>query len=97
MHKVKIILALLGGWAERTVTMPIMPAGTLVDCVPELDEFLEISHWVFVPALDVDEALIYCHLKVSNWGFNEPIGKENLETFSEWLHRVGFDVYLNSN
>lgn len=91
-YTVKIVLTLRGGWAERMVTMPIMPVGTVVDCVPELLEPLEISHWVFTPALDGREASIECHLKVHDWGFDESVDPAG-ETFSEWLRRVGFRVY----
>ncbi len=92
MHKVKLLLSLLGGWAERQVTMPIMPVGSLIDCVPELDRSLEISHWVVAPASDEHDISIVCHLVVDDWGVDEQV-EPGGETFSEWLSRVGFTVH----
>jgi hypothetical protein len=97
MHKVKIVLPLLGGHAERVVVMPIMPAGTLVDCLPG-DEpgSLPISHWIVRPSEDDKNSFssLECYLDLEGeggWGVDEAYD-ESGETFATWLEKAGFKI-----
>lgn len=92
IHKVKIVLDMSGGGAEKHVLMPIMPTGTVIHCIPEYEEYLEISHWVIVPSQGGSVMEIDCHVDCRDWGLEDLTGRDE-ETIEDWLKRVGFVVW----
>lgn len=91
MYNVKVVLSVPGAYVTRRLRMPILPVGTLVFCVEELPEPLEISHWCLRE--DGGASEIECHLNGPDMAFNETFGTS--ETVQHWLERVGFTVEVS--